>query len=142
MINVDCLSIRLRRSTSIFRSKAEAALATTGGSKLGPVPCGRLQDVVAGVRVLRDRRALCRYRAEPARLVVLERLHKLCSGIHDERPVRRDRLADRLAAEHQDVKTLARPLGPLARGEGHHISAAEHGELAGPNWPATRPVPA
>ena len=52
--------------------------------------------------------------AQPAGLVVLERLHQLGAGVHDERPVRRDRLADRLAAEDVDVQRR-RPATPAAR---------------------------
>src|SRR5258707_5342740 len=58
---------------------------------------GTSENVVAWVRLGRDR-------AEPARLVVLERLDQLVPGVHHERAVGRDRLPDRLAAQHQEVQ--------------------------------------
>src|SRR5437667_454658 len=86
------------------------------GPRTGRAGCGfprapgglaALEDVVAGAGGGRDVRPLSRDRAEAARLVVLERLDQLGPGVHDERAVGRDRLADRLAAEHQDVQLLA-----------------------------------
>ena len=69
--------------------------------------------------------------AEPAGLVVLERLADLGLGVHDERPGPRDRLADREAAEDDDVQPRGIPL---------LLGAAEESWMAspGPNtasWP-------
>src|SRR5690242_1637259 len=63
----------------------------------------RLEDVVAGVVLLRQRAALGRDRAQPAGLEVLESLDQLGPGVHDERAVGGNRLANRLAAQEQHV---------------------------------------
>ena len=42
--------------------------------------------------------------AEASCREVLECLHDLLVGVHDERPVMHDRLADRLATQDEDVK--------------------------------------
>ena len=72
------------------------------GSALASVSQRRpaLEHVVAGVRLGGDG-------AEPAGLEVLEGLDQLVPGVHHERAVRGDRLADRLAAEDQDVQPVA-----------------------------------
>ena len=68
---------------------------------------------------------------EPAALEVVERLLDLGAGVHDERPVPGDRLADRLPAEQQHLHAAgARVL--TARGfHGERVAAAEHGQVAG-----------
>jgi len=73
-------------------------------------------------------------RPQPARLVVLERLDQLGAGVHDEWPVRRDRLADRLAAEQQDVQVAAG-----VRRERDRVPGAEHGQLPHPDRPLLGP---
>jgi CheY-like chemotaxis protein len=92
---------------------------------------GQLQDVVPGVRLGRDLAALGRDTAQPARLEVLERLDQLVPGVHHERPVRGDRLADRLPAEDQDVQLAAGPLLGPGGVHGQRVTRAEHGELPG-----------
>src|SRR5262245_39876569 len=66
--------------------------------------------------------------AELARLIVGERLGDLFFGVHDERPVRHDRLADRLTAEEQHVDRRV-AFGRAVQHE--RVTVAEHGELAG-----------
>ena len=70
----------------------------------GAVRAGR--PLPAGVR-----QALGRDHAEPAGLVVLERLDQLVAGVHHERAVVRHRLADRLAAHDVQLQRrgVARP---------------------------------
>ena len=75
-----------------------------------------------------------RDRAQPARLVVLEGLDQLGAGVHDERPVGRHRLPDRLPAEQQDVH--------VRRGPGRErdrVPGPEHGQLAHLDRPLFRP---
>ena len=50
-------------------------------------------------------------------VVVLEGLHHLRAGVHDERPGPRDRLSDRRAAKDDDIQTcrMARLLRPGGR---------------------------
>ncbi len=76
-----------------------AGVAGDDGALVADWPWLLLQDVVAGVGLGGKLRPLRGDRAEPARLVVLERLHQLGPGVHHERAVGGDRLPDRLAAE-------------------------------------------
>jgi hypothetical protein len=64
--------------------------------------------------------------AEPAGLVVLDRLEDLGAGVHDERSVVHDRGPDRQPTEEKDIEGFG-----LAAGGRHHntITGAEHGEL-------------
>src|SRR5258708_16475359 len=87
---------------------------------------GTSENVVAWVRLGRDR-------AEPARLVVLERLDQLVPGVHHERAVGRDRLPDRLTAQQQQVEVLARALLALGRAERDRAARPEDSELPGPH---------
>jgi phosphate transport system protein len=59
--------------------------------------------------------------AEPASLVVLERLDELCPGVHHERAVGGDRLADGLAAEHQDVELAELVISDDDRIDGRYL---------------------
>ena len=63
-------------------------------------------------------------------LEVLEGLLELGARVHHERPVGRDRLADRLAAEDEHLEGLgARVLGLVGR-EHEVVAVAVHGQLA------------
>src|SRR6516162_9171775 len=100
-----------------------------------PGPAGRAdrrsEHVVAGTRLGRDWPRLCRDAAQPASLVVLERLDQLVPGVHHERAVRGDRFPDRLTAQQQDVEVLARPLLPLGGAERDRAAGPEDDELPG-----------
>src|SRR5438445_10153825 len=91
----------------------------------------RSDDVVSWVRLLGDLGAPGWDRPKPPGLVILEGLHELGPGVHHERAVRSDRLPDRLAAKHQDVQPLARPVHPALCAEGEHVTRSERGQLAG-----------
>ena len=91
------IAVGLHRSAPL--TPADAGMTTAEPASAPPE--SDLQHVVARVRLGRDS-------PQPPGLVVLEGLHQLGAGVHDERPVRRDRLPDRLPAEQQDVHVLSR----------------------------------
>ncbi len=64
-------------------------------------------------------------RPQPAGLEILERLRQLLTGVHDERPVCRHRLADRSPSQQVDVERLVGGCGQRDR-----VAGAEHGELS------------
>src|SRR5215831_15280531 len=101
------------------------------GSPGAPVP--RSEHVVTGMRLLGDRPWLGRDAAQPAGLVVLERPDQLVPRVHHERPVRGDRLPDRLAAQEQDVEVLARPLLARVGPERERAARPENDQLPGPH---------
>src|SRR5579862_1324341 len=61
--------------------------------------------------------------------VVVERLTKLVIGVHDERSVPRDRLADRCPTEQQNVELGAARLLTWARRDFEVVAATEHHQL-------------
>ena len=63
--------------------------------------------------------------SESTCLIVVERLRHLGLGVHHERPVGEDRLADRLATEQEHVE-----LRPRARRNLDRVTVAEDGELS------------
>ena len=71
--------------------------------------------------------------AEPAGLVVEHRLLQLGAGVHDERAIRRDGLADRLAAEEQDLERRVARVLLSGRSDDQVVALPEDGELAGAN---------
>jgi hypothetical protein len=77
--------------------------------------------------------------AQLAGLEVLERLHQLGAGVHDERPVRRDRLADRAAAEDVDVERRRPRLLPLGGRDRDRVTGPEDRELPGLQRPPLGP---
>jgi hypothetical protein len=90
---------------------------------------------VAGVGLGRDG-------AEAAGLVVLEGLDELGAGVHHERPVGGDRLADRLAAQDEDVELLMAALLGAVGGHADDVARTVASQLAhghrvapGPNRP-------
>jgi len=90
----------------------------------------KLQDVVARP-VGRDGRGLSRDAAEQALLVVLEGLGELGLGVHHERSVDGDLLADRLAAEQQHVQRRRRAVHLGVGRERERLPRAEDRQLAG-----------
>ena len=69
-------------------------------------------------------------RAHPAGLVVGERLRDLGMRVHHERSVVRHRLADRPAAEDEQVEVGMTALLVRAGGRGDHVAVAERGQLS------------
>jgi len=67
--------------------------------------------------------------AEPARLVVLESLDDLGPGVHDERAVVHDRLANRPAAENQDLQVRVAALLMRVSPDAQDITGTEHHQL-------------
>src|SRR6185437_5163713 len=98
----------------------------------GPLLLGRaaLEDVVAWVVRREHGRGLGGDAAEAALLVVLEGPGQLGLGVHHERAVSRDRLADRLAAEQEDVERGARAVHLRVGSERDRLAEAEDRELA------------
>ena len=96
-------------------------------------PDGRLASLAPDgpVRNRRAGDALRRDRAEPAGLEVGERVQDLLAGVHDERPVHGDRLADRRAAEDHDVQRRRPRLLVDGAVDRDRVAGAEDGELAG-----------
>ena len=80
-------------------------------------------------------------RAEPPGLEVLERLLQLGSGVHHERPVGRDRLADGLAAQEKHLQCLTARVLAVARADLDPIAGPEHHQLA-VGWAPVVPDPA
>src|SRR5712664_2213841 len=87
------------------------------------------EDVVAGVRLLRDGAALGRDAAEAAGLVVLERLDQLVPGVHHEGAIGGHGLPDRLTAQDEDVQFAAGALLRAGGRDGDHVTGAERGQL-------------
>ena len=71
---------------------------------------------------------------ETARLVVLERLGDLSPGVHDERAVVDDRLANRLAAEDQDLEARVAALLMGVGGDTQRGAGPEHPQLVILDW--------
>ena len=72
--------------------------------------------------------------AHPSGLVVGDRLKDLLAGVHDERPVLHDRLADRPAAQEQDIERAAASVLAGAAVDPERLAGAEDRELARSEW--------
>jgi Kef-type K+ transport system membrane component KefB len=116
----------LHRSAPLTPADAEMTTAEPASAP----PENDLQHVVARVRLARHGRDA----TQPPGLVVLEGLHQLGARVHDERPVSRDRLPDRLPAEQQDVHILSR----ISR-EPDRVARPEHCQLSHLHRPLLRP---
>src|SRR5688500_17980547 len=64
--------------------------------------------------------------AEATGLEVLDRLLQLQAGVHDERPVLGDRLADRLASEDEHLQRPVTRLLDIVRRHRQMVALAEH----------------
>ena len=73
----------------------------------------------------------CRDPAEASGPEVVERLDELLAGVHHERSVRRDGLADRLTTENQNVEVRGVVVLRLVGGDADRVAGAEHRELTG-----------
>src|SRR6266487_4556829 len=78
-----------------------------------------LQDLMPRARLHRHHRD----RAQASSLVVLERLHQLLAGVHDEGAIGGHRLADRQAAKHQHVELGTAALLPAIGSHRHHVTS-------------------
>src|SRR5215471_11227073 len=103
-------------------------------SRVGAHPASRSDRTSASV----GHQGVRRDNAQLAGLVVLDRLLQLLDGVHDERTVVSDRLANRPAAEQQHLER--RPVGVLrgVGGNGDAVAWAEHSQLAGADGAAGR----
>src|SRR3954447_2554409 len=119
----------LHRPVSTFATSAAIAMFT-------PESVGWLLRTALH-RIVRE--ALRGDAAESAGLIVLEGLDDLELGVHDERAVGDDGLADRPAAEEQDVEVGAAALLAGVSGDGDRVATAEHRELSAFDRPTLRP---
>src|SRR5438132_1999645 len=104
-----------------------AIAATSAGTDADILPSAGRNDrcLLAGL--------FCGYRAQPAGLVVRDRLGDLVAGVHDKRAIPRDRLANGLAAEHEDVQVRAATLLCGAGLHLDHVTRTENRQLAHPD---------
>ena len=140
----------IQRSVVEQRRRAVAEVeqqASAPGSRLPDAPFRLRPCGVPGSCLDEGRRRVVdrRDRPEAAGLVVGERLEDLLARVHDERAHPGDRLADRPAAEDQDVEVRAAALLDRRRVDRERVAGAEHRELAGLRSGAAsrpdRPVP-
>ena len=80
--------------------------------------------------------------AHAALLEILEGLGQLGPGVHDERAVVGDRLADGSAAEHQNVEAGGPAVLGLVGGHDDRVARPEDGQLPALDRPVVRPDPA